>query len=87
LGEQDGSDVIEYNGKTYHDHSVRTKYKNELKPFAVRLRNAIGSGEAKFIKTKGKVCYVYRIRQNGKPKKYNNRKQVVEFLYKQESLF
>lgn len=57
-----GARVIVWNGKKYHDKAIRTKYKGELKPFAKRLINALACGEAFYIKTAGKYCYTYRIR-------------------------
>lgn len=51
--------VIMYNGKKYHDKTIRTKYKGELKPFAKRVREALSSGEAEYVKTKGKHIYIY----------------------------
>lgn len=51
--------VIIYNGKRYHDKTIRTKYKGELKPFAKKIKNALEIGEAEYIKTKGKHIYIY----------------------------
>ena len=46
--------VIDYDGRTYHDKAIRTKYKGKLKPFAQRLKQALESGDAKYISTPGK---------------------------------
>jgi len=55
--------VITYKGKLYHDHSIRTKYKGHLKPFAFNLKNALEDGTAQYTKTKGKNIYVYKLRK------------------------
>lgn len=57
-----GARVIMYQGKRYHDKTIRTKYKGELKPFARRIKEALASGEAYYKKTAGKHTYIYRIR-------------------------
>ena len=62
VGEVAGAKIIEYGGKRYHDKSIRTKYKGELKPFAVKLKKALDVGEAKYKTTAGKYTYVYKLR-------------------------
>lgn len=62
LGEIKGAKVIMYNGKRYHDKTIRTKYKGELKPFAKKIKHALDSGDAYYKNTKGKITYGYRIR-------------------------
>lgn len=57
-----GASVIIWNGKKYHDKAVRTKYKNELKPFAKKLVKALENNEAYYAKTKGKYTYVYYLK-------------------------
>jgi hypothetical protein len=54
--------VIMYNGKRYHDKTIRTKYKGELKPFAAQIKKALGSGGAEYIDTLGKHIYIYNLR-------------------------
>ena len=54
-----GGRVIMYNGKRYHDKTIRTKYKGLLKPFAVKIIRALEAGEAKYISTLGKHIYIY----------------------------
>lgn len=59
--------LIEYNGRTFHDKSIRTYYVNvngekKLKPFAQRLKNALKSGEAYYVDTPGKHIYTYRLK-------------------------
>lgn len=53
--------IIMYNGKRYHDKTIRTKYKGKLKPFAQRVKDALENGEAYYEKTKGKNIYVYEL--------------------------
>lgn len=55
--------VIIYCNKRYHDKTIRTKYKGELKPFAKKIKNALETGEAKYIKTKGKHIYIYNLKK------------------------
>ena len=57
-----GARVIMHNGKRYHDKTIRTKYKGELKPFAKRIALALQTGEATYQQTAGKYCYVYTLR-------------------------
>lgn len=59
LGKRPGAKVIMWNGKKYHDKAIRTKYKGELKPFAVRLKMALVTGDATYIMTAGKHTFVY----------------------------
>lgn len=59
--------VIEYDGKTYHDKCIRTYYVDKngnksLKPFAQKVKDALETGEAKYIETPGKHIYVYRLK-------------------------
>jgi len=57
-----GANVIIYQGKQYHDKTIRTKYNGVLKPFAKRIKDALESGEAVYKKTAGKCTYVYELR-------------------------
>lgn len=59
LGQVPAQKVILYQGKTYHDKSIRTMYNGKLKPFALKLRDALQSGEAEYIKVPGKMRYLY----------------------------
>ena len=54
--------VIDYDGRTYHDKAIRTKYKGKLKPFAQRLKQALESGDAKYISTPRKHIYTFKLR-------------------------
>ncbi len=58
-----GAKVIVWNGKRYHDKSLRTKYNGVLKPFAQRLASALESGEATWHKTAGKHTYIYKLKR------------------------
>lgn len=62
LGFQKGAKIILWNGRRYHDKAIRTKYKGELKPFAVRIKAALETGEATYAITAGKHAYVYQLR-------------------------
>lgn len=53
--------VIMYNNKRYHDKTIRTKYKGELKPFAKVIKEALECGEAKYVNTLGKHIYIYEL--------------------------
>ncbi len=55
--------VIIYNGKQYHDKTIRTKYKGELKPFAARIKQALQDKEAYYKNTVGKHIYLYKLRK------------------------
>lgn len=56
-----GAPVIDFNGKTYHDKAVRTKYNGELKPFAKNILRGLETGEATKRKTLGKHIFVYNL--------------------------
>ena len=61
IGKTSAGKVIIHNGKKYHDKAIRTKYKGELKPFAVRLSEALESGDAFYKRTEGKYIYEYKL--------------------------
>lgn len=61
-----GAKVIIHNGKRYHDKTIRTKYKGELKPFAKRIKTALENGEAYYKKTKGKCTFSYSLEKRNK---------------------
>lgn len=62
-----GARVIMYNGKRYHDKTIRTKYKGVIKPYAQKIKDALESGDAFYKKTKGKCTFVYKIGGTKKP--------------------
>lgn len=53
--------VICYDGKKYHDKTIRTKYNGKLKPYAQRLKDALERGEAHYERTKPKHIYIYHL--------------------------
>ncbi len=55
VGETAVGKVILYKGKKYHDKTIRTKYKGKLKPFALKIKEALEIGKARYIKTKPKT--------------------------------
>lgn len=55
--------VIMFEGKLYHDKTIRTKYKGELKPFALKIKNALVTGGAEYVETKGKHIYTYELKK------------------------
>lgn len=61
IGQTAPGKVIIWNGKKYHDKSIRTKYKNELKPFAKKLKLALENNEAFYKATKGKNIFIYNL--------------------------
>jgi hypothetical protein len=61
LEEIKGARVIIFGEKQYHDKTIRTKYKGELKPFAKRVKDALESGAAYYKKTAGKHTYIYNL--------------------------
>lgn len=67
-GERPGAKVIMFNGKSYHDKSIRTKHNGVLKPFAKRLVEALMNGRAVYKTTAGKICYVYDLSKHRKRK-------------------
>lgn len=54
--------VIMYNGKRYHDKTIRTKYKGKLKPFAVKIKTALECGDAYYVDTGGKHIFLYQLK-------------------------
>jgi hypothetical protein len=67
LGMTSPGRLINYNGKTYHDKCIRTTYVDKngvkrLKPFAERIKLALGDGKATYVNTPGKHIYIYNLR-------------------------
>lgn len=62
LGKQKGAKVIIWGDRRYHDKSIRTKYLGKLKPFALRIIEALKTGEAYYKSTSGKHTYTYKLR-------------------------
>lgn len=74
-----GAKVIMYQGKPYHDKTIRTKYKGQLKPFAVKIKAALKSGHAFYKTTAGKFTYIYLLR---KPMTKNKIKTIRDQFYR-----
>lgn len=62
LGETSSGKVIMYNGKRYHDKTIRTKHNGKLKPFAVRIKEELKKGNAYYVDTLGKNIYLYNLK-------------------------
>jgi hypothetical protein len=54
-------------GKVFHDKTIRTKYKGELKPFAQRLKDELNNGTAIYKTQEGKYIYLYNLNKKIKP--------------------
>ena len=67
LGLQKGARIIVYQGKKYHDKTIRTTYNGKLKPYALAIKNALLEGKAEYQKTAGKYCYTYNLRYSNEP--------------------
>ena len=63
IGKTSKGRVIMWNGKKYHDKTIRTKYKGKLKPFAKEVKEALESGEAYYKPTEGKHIYLYKLQK------------------------
>lgn len=61
IGMTNSGRVIIHNGKRYHDKSIRTKYKDGLKPFAIEIKKSIESGDSYYVDTLGKHIYIYEL--------------------------
>ena len=61
IGETKGAKVIIFNGRRYHDKTIRTKYKGKLKPYAQKIKTALDNGNDYYKTTKGKYTYTYTI--------------------------
>lgn len=53
--------VILFNGRKYHDKTIRTTYKGKLKPFAQKVKDALETGEAYYVKQSPKIIYVKQL--------------------------
>lgn len=51
--------IIKWGERTYHDKTIRTKYNGALKPYAQRVKDALDSKEAYYIKQLPKYTYLY----------------------------
>lgn len=67
MGETSSGRVIMYNGKRYHDKTIRVKHNGKYKKFALEVRKALESGAAEYVETKPKNVYIYKFKKR-KPK-------------------
>lgn len=61
IGRTSKGRVIIHKGRRYHDKAIRTKYKGKLKPFAIKLKEALDKKEAYYKTTEGKFIYKYNL--------------------------
>lgn len=61
IGYTSKSKVIMWNGKKYHDKTIRTKYKGRLKPFAKQVKEALDNGNAYYEQRPPKHIYTYTL--------------------------
>jgi hypothetical protein len=54
--------IILWNGRQYHDKTIRTKYNGRLKPYAQRVKDALESGDATYKATTPKNIYVMKFK-------------------------
>jgi hypothetical protein len=66
LGKSPKGKMIKYEGRYYHDKSIRTYYNGKLKPFAQKLKSALESGEAQYIECEGKFGYLFSLKGSRK---------------------
>ena len=64
IGMTNKGKVIVYNNKLYHDKTIRTKYKGKLKPYCLKIKDALNTGEAYYKNTLGKHIYIYQLKNN-----------------------
>jgi hypothetical protein len=62
LGKTSSSKMIEWNGRMWHDKTIRTYYNGKLKPYAQRLKDALDRGEAKYVNSAFKHIYRYDLK-------------------------
>ncbi len=62
LGKQKGAKVIDYQGKLYHDKTIRTTYNGKVKPYGQKIIDALANGEAVYKTTAGKHTYTFNLR-------------------------
>ena len=62
IGETGTGKVITFEGKRYHDKTIRTKYNGSLKPFAKRIVEGLANGTAVYVNTLSKNIYIYKLK-------------------------
>jgi hypothetical protein len=63
MGETSAGKVIMWNGRRYHDKTLRNKHNGKLKPIAIELKNALDDGSAQYVETLTKNIYIYRFKK------------------------
>ena len=63
VGETTPGRVIMYEGKRYHDKTIRTKWNGKLKPFAIEIKDALKNGSAEYVNTDVKNIYLYKFKK------------------------
>lgn len=63
VGETIPGKVIMYQGKRYHDKTIRTKHNGKLKPFAQEIKTALEKGDAEYKDTDVKNVYLYKFKK------------------------
>ena len=63
MGETSAGKVIMWNGRRYHDKTLRNKHNGKLKPVAIELKNALDDGSAQYVETLTKNIYIYRFKK------------------------
>ena len=84
IGQTAPGRVIRYNGDTWHDKTIRTKYKGELKPFARKIKEALEEGRAHYEKTEGKYIYIYDLESR---RSKRQEKEIKSQRFKHKNLF
>ena len=63
MGETSAGRVIMWNGRRYHDKTLRNKHNGKLKPVAIELKNALDDGSAQYVETLTKNIYIYQFKK------------------------
>lgn len=62
VGTTNPGKVIMFEGKRYHDKTIRTKYKGTIKPFAIKIKQALIDGTATYTPSLPKFIYLKELR-------------------------
>jgi hypothetical protein len=77
--------LVKLGNRLYHDRCLRVRYKDDLKPFAKKLKAALDSGQAEIVMSKEKNIYVYDL--NPKHTICSKSKQKARYSKEVESFF
>ena len=69
LGTTSPNRMIEWNGKLWHDKTIRAYYNGKLKPYAQKIKDALVRGEARYVNSRFKYIYKYTINRHFKYRK------------------